>query len=123
MNIDDKIKASLVAEQQHLDTIISHDKGLFNRLTDIYQGSMRIWVIVSSIAALIITVGFVYAGYQFCIATTVTLQVFWGVWFIVGLMSQIAIKLWLFMEMNRVALLKEIKRSELNILAALSQSN
>ncbi|NOU49115.1 hypothetical protein HG263_00930 [Pseudoalteromonas sp. JBTF-M23] len=123
MNIDEKIKASLTTEQHHLDTIMSDDRSLFNRLSDIYQGSMRVWVILSSIAALIITFGFVYAGYQFCIATTVSLQVFWGVWFIVGLLSQIAIKLWLFMEMNRVALLKEIKRSELNILSAMSQQN
>ncbi|BBN81604.1 hypothetical protein PA25_15890 [Pseudoalteromonas sp. A25] len=120
MNIDKKIKESLIAEQQHLDSIISSDQGLFGRLSDIYQGSMRLWVIISTLAGLLITIGFVYAGYQFVIATTPSLQIFWAVWFIVGLISQIAIKLWLFMEMNRIALLKEVKRSELNILSAIN---
>jgi hypothetical protein len=37
-------------------------------------------------------------------------------------MIQIAIKLWIFMEMNRVAQLKELKRTELVILQAIKRS-
>ncbi|WP_347232137.1 DUF6768 family protein [Pseudoalteromonas sp. R3] len=35
-------------------------------------------------------------------------QVFWAVWFIAGLVVQIATKLWIFMEMNRQSVLREI---------------
>lgn len=121
MNLDDKIKASLEAEQQQLDKVISTDDGLFERLSGVYQGSMRWWVLLSSVVAMLLTIGFVYAGYQFFIANNVSDQVFWAVWFIVGLMMQIAIKLWIFMEMNRVAQLKELKRTELVILQAIKQ--
>ncbi|MBQ4845382.1 DUF6768 family protein [Pseudoalteromonas sp. MMG005] len=115
MNIDEKIKASLEAEQQQLDQVID-DKGLFTMLSNVYQGSMRRWVLVSSLVALLVSIGFIYAAYRFTVTDVLSEQVFWGVWFIAGLLVQIAIKLWIFMEMNRISTLKEIKRSELNIM-------
>ncbi|MGB1291572.1 MAG: DUF6768 family protein [Pseudoalteromonas sp.] len=48
-------------------------------------------------------------------------QLFWAVCFVSSLMMQIAIKLWLFMEMNRQSIMKEIKRSELEIRLMLSE--
>jgi hypothetical protein len=121
MKLDDKIKASLNAEQLQLDKVISTDDGLFERITGVYQGSMRWWVMLSSLIALFLTAGFIYAGFQFYIADNVSEQVFWAVWFVVGLMMQVAIKLWIFMEMNRVAQLKELKRTELVILQAIKR--
>ncbi|TMP76752.1 DUF6768 family protein, partial [Pseudoalteromonas sp. S983] len=64
MKLGDKIKASLNAEQQQLDKVISTDDGLFERITGVYQGSMRWWVMLSSVIALFLTAGFIYAGFQ-----------------------------------------------------------
>ena len=122
MSLDEKIKASLEDEQQQLDKLISNDDGLFKRILGVYTGTMRIWMALSTVLALLLTAGFLFAGYQFYIATGVSEQIFWAVWFIVALIGQIAVKLWIFMEMNRVAQLKEIKRTELTILEAIKKA-
>ncbi len=121
MNIDEQIKHSLQAEQQQLDQVISHEAGLFSRLGDAYQGSMRRWMWLSTLLAILLSIGFLYAGYRFFVAVEVSEQLFWALCFVVGLMMQMTVKLWMFMEMNRTALLKEIKRSELNILQAIQK--
>ncbi|WP_105200351.1 MULTISPECIES: DUF6768 family protein [unclassified Pseudoalteromonas] len=112
MNLEQQIKSELAQERQQLDGILSRDEGLFARLGQTYQGSMRFWVWFSTLLALIATAAFIYCGYRFYIATEVGAQIFWAVWFIVGLMVQIAVKLWIFMEMNRNSIIREIKRTE-----------
>ncbi|WP_199883002.1 DUF6768 family protein [Pseudoalteromonas sp. T1lg75] len=117
MNLEQQIKSELAQERQQLDGILSRDEGLFARLGQTYQGSMRRWVWLSTLLALIATAAFIYCGYRFYIATEVGDQIFWAVWFIVGLMVQIAVKLWIFMEMNRNSIIREIKRTEYLLLA------
>ncbi|ALU41856.1 MULTISPECIES: DUF6768 family protein [Pseudoalteromonas] len=108
MNLDKEISKALQQEQNQIDPILAQEKGLFTMLGNVYQGNTRFWVILASISALLITIGFVYSGYRFYIATAVMDQVFWAVWFITGLLVQIATKLWIFMEMNRQSVLREI---------------
>ena len=123
MKLEEQIKVSLNAEQQKLDKVICTNDGLFDRIAGVYQGHMRWWVMLSSVIALLLTVGFIYAGFQFYKAGSVSELVFWAVWFIVGLIMQISIKIWIFMEMNRVTQLKELKRTELVILQAIIMSD
>ena len=118
MNIDEQIKATMQQEQQQIDTILSHDEGLFARLGNTYQGAMQRWMWFSTLLAVLLSIGFIYAGYCFFVADSVSDQIFWAVWFIVGLMMQIAVKLWMFMEMNRTSIIREIKRTESLILAS-----
>ncbi|MCG7534991.1 DUF6768 family protein [Pseudoalteromonas sp. OOF1S-7] len=108
MNLDKEISKALQQEQAEMAPILAEEKGLFTMLGNVYQGNTRFWVILASISALMITLGFVYSGYRFYIATSVMDQVFWAVWFIAGLVVQIATKLWIFMEMNRQSVLREI---------------
>ncbi|WP_235575806.1 DUF6768 family protein [Pseudoalteromonas porphyrae] len=118
MNIDEKIKHSLQAEQHNLESILESDPGLFKQLIDIYKGKMRLWTILGTFFAFIFTAIFILSAYQFFNSEQ---QLFWAVCFVSSLMMQIAIKLWLFMEMNRQSIMKEIKRSELEIRLILSE--
>lgn len=118
MNIDEKIKHSLQAEQHNLESILESDSGLFKQLIGIYKGKMRLWTILGTFFAFIFTAIFILSAYQFFNSEQ---QLFWAVCFVSSLMMQIAIKLWLFMEMNRQSIMKEIKRSELEIRLILSE--
>jgi hypothetical protein len=115
MNIDQQIQKALNDEAQHLDDILAHEPGLFSRLGKVYQGSMRIWLALASIFALIVTAAFIYFGYQFYMASTLDERLFWAVWFLVGVIVQVAIKMWIFMEMNRASTIREVKRVEIAI--------
>ncbi|MDQ9093214.1 hypothetical protein RC083_16680 [Pseudoalteromonas haloplanktis] len=112
MNLDEKIKQSLQAEQHNLESVLESDSGLFKQLNGIYQGSMRRWAILGTMLAFILTAAFIISAYQFFNSDQ---QLLWAVCFVSSLMMQIAVKLWLFMEMNRQSIIKEIKRSELEI--------
>ena len=118
MNLDEKIKQSLQAEQYNLESILESDPGLFKQLSGVYNGNMRRWTILGTFFAFILTAIFILSAYQFFNSEQ---QLFWAVCFVSSLMMQIAIKLWLFMEMNRQSIIKEIKRSELEIRLMLSE--
>ncbi|NVK21907.1 MAG: hypothetical protein HWD86_05270 [Kangiellaceae bacterium] len=115
MNIDERIKKELEIENQQLDEILAHDSGLFGMLGNAFKGSLKRWVILINIIVLIVTAVMVWAGYHFFVATNLDDRVFWGVTLIVLAMMQISLKEWLFSEMRRNSMLREIKRLELAI--------
>jgi hypothetical protein len=119
MNLDDKITQALEAEAKRLEPMLLDNKGLFSRLLPIYRGGMRRWVWLVNILA-IITSGFMFwTGFEFFSAQQLEQQVFWGICLIITLQMQVGLKNWLFMEMNRASLLRELKRIEI----ALNQSS
>lgn len=116
MNIDDKITQALEAEAKRLEPLLLDDKGLFSRLLPIYRGGMRRWVWLVNGLTLITSGLMLWSGYQFFSAELQPSQVFWGICLIVTLQLQIGLKNWLFMEMNRASLAREMKRMEITLL-------
>lgn len=115
MNIDDKIIQALDAEAKRLAPLLVDNKGLFSRLLPIYRGGMRRWVWLVNGLALLTSGLMFWSGYAFYLADTIELQLFWGVWLIVSLQLQMGLKNWLFMEMNRASLLRELKSIEIKL--------
>ncbi|MEP7705561.1 DUF6768 family protein [Paraglaciecola sp. 25GB23A] len=116
MNIDDQITQALNAEVKRLEPLLIDNKGLFNRLLPIYRGGMRRWVwLVNGLA--LITAGLMFwSGFEFFTAQQTEQQIFWGICLIVAVQMQVAMKNWLFMEMNRSSLLRELKRIEIALI-------
>ena len=115
MNLDEKISQSLKQEAREIDQLMSQDDGLFAMLGGIFKGSMRGWVVVVNLFVLGFTGLFVWCGYQAWIAQTVDDRLFWGIGFIAALQVQIALKMWLFMEMGRNSTIREVKRVEIEL--------
>lgn len=114
MNLDDKISQALAQESQEVDKLLAtENNGLFGMLFATWRGGMRYWVMMMNIVALLFTILLFYCGYQFWIAHISTEQIFWGVVFLAVLQIQISLKMWLFMEMNRMSAVREIKRVEI----------
>ena len=115
MSIDRKIQQELETEATELESILGGDQGMFEMAFGIFKSRLRGWIIVVNIFIIALTVAFIWCGYQFFMAETVDQRVFWGVWFILGLFAQAMSKLWLFMQMDRFSILREIKRQEIAI--------
>ncbi|MFT4993734.1 MAG: hypothetical protein ACI965_000755 [Paraglaciecola sp.] len=116
MSIDDKISQALKAESAQVDQLLAQDnKGLFDMLFATWRGGMERWVLLVNVFVLLATVLLFGAGYQFWIAELLERQVFWGVVFLATAQVQISLKMWLFMEMNRMSTIREIKRVEIAI--------
>lgn len=120
MSLDDKITQALENEVKRLEPLLLDNKGLFSRLLPIYRGGMRRWVwLINGLAFL--TAGLMFwSGYEFFSAGQSESQIFWGMCLIVSLQMQVAMKNWLFMEMNRMSVMREIKRLEIALIQSKS---
>lgn len=115
MKIDEHIKRELESEQAQLDAMLKQEHGLFGMLADTYKGSLRGWMILITAITIALTVLMFYSGYQFFTATSLDDRVLWGISFVIVLFAQAMMKLWTWMEMNRVSLLRSIKHLELEL--------
>lgn len=116
MNIDQKIKDALEKESQSLDTIIPPDTGLFSMLLHAYKGMLGGWIILMSVVSLVIGSVLIWSAYEFFFSPlSYEAKSYWGVILLLSGMMVTAIKMWLFMEMNRQSTNREIKRLELAI--------
>ena len=115
MNIDEKIKRELEDSNPDFDAISKDQEGLMDLVFGSFKGGMGRWVIFVNIFTLIATAVMLWTGYNFFTATITQDQIFWGVCLLLSVFAQVALKQWLFMEMNRSSLMREIKRVEVAV--------
>lgn len=116
MNIDKKIKEELESEAANIDQVLMHQEGIFAMLINAYKGALGGWLILVSIITLAVSGIMVWAGYKFFFVELILEQkLHWGVVLIISLVAQISLKMWTFMEVNRMSTLRELKRVELAI--------
>lgn len=116
MNIDEKIKQDLSEQAQELDRVMTDDHGLFEHLATGFKSGMRWVMVVGYLLAILLTAAMVYTGYHF-LTTTGDERVLWGVGFLAALIMQVTTKLWIWIESNRKAMVRELKRLELRLLS------
>ena len=115
MNLDEKISKLLKEEAGRVDALMMEEKGIFHMLAASFKGGNRFWVGLVYAVGFIVALAMVWCGYRFWIAETLQQQVFWGVSLLAAIQVQISLKMWGFMEMNRISLMREIKRIEIQL--------
>ena len=115
MNLDDKIKEALKMDTEKADILLSKEDGLVSQLVGIFRGHMMIWNMFGLVLALFTTVLMCWSGYHFFTSDGLDERVFYGVITLVTWTGTIGIKVWFWLEMNRNANHREIKRLELAI--------
>lgn len=113
MNIDDQIRQSLKDQSRAQEDILVPERGLFGLLANAFTGSMRRWVWLTNILAIVVSVFILWSAWEFFTTDITDQRLFWGICLIVTLQLQIGLKMWIFQEMNRASLMREIKRVEL----------
>lgn len=116
MSIDKRIQQALKEDANNIQQSLQNEQGLFEMIGQTFKGGLKRWVILVNIVTLLVTAVLIGCGYQFFIAATQFELTFWGVCFIAALIAQIALKQWLFQEIYRNNILREIKRLEIEIL-------
>ncbi len=115
MSIDDRIKRELESEAEEINQILNEKQGMLDMASGVFKSGLKRWIYIVGVCTLIVSGFMVWAGYEFIIATTIDEKVFAGVWLVVTLSMQIALKQWTWMEVNRSSLLREIKRLEVAV--------
>lgn len=113
--IDDKILETLNSEDGEILDSCGRELGVFGLIAESFRGKLRAIVITVFLLVLIFAVILVVCAVNFFTVEDILLKLNW---LAVGLTSLIVIgllRLWYFMELNRLSVIREVKRLELQI--------
>ena len=113
-NLDDDIRKLLDNGETPYD--LEKEEGLFRQLAGIFRGKMRWWSILVIIETVVVLVLMVLAIAEFFHVEDTKSQIFYATGVVLLGMVMLLLKLWGWMQMNRYAIQREIKRLELRIL-------
>ncbi len=112
-SLDDDIRRVLADEGAPCD--LDREEGLFRQMAGIYQGKMRWMAILATAESVVFVVLIVLAAVEFFQANETKSQIFYATAVLFLAMLLVLVKLWGWMQMNRNAIQREIKRVELRI--------
>ena len=115
-NIDDLIKQALSEEESEYLAKLG-EQSLLEEGLGLFKGS-RGWIsILIGIVIVFVMIGVVYSAFMFFEVTEVKELMIWGGAFFLGLFMITALKIWAWMQMDRNAVIRELKRLELQVAA------
>ena len=112
--LDDDIRKVLTNEEALYD--LEREEGVFRQMAGIYRGKMRWMAIVVTIETVVFVVLIVLAAIEFFQTDDTKWQIFYATSIVLLGMLLLLVKLWGWMQMNRNAIQREIKRLELRII-------
>ncbi len=112
-DIDDKILAAIQAETEQSLQEYSEELGLFGLIGESFKGALK-WAVVAAMVLMLIFGGLVvYAGINFFHASDIAIKLNWFAGGVVAFIIFAILRLWFFMELNRLSIKREIRRVEL----------
>lgn len=112
MTIDKDIKAELAQQASEIDRLMQNEPGLARMLRGGFHSGMRHIMVIAYLLALSLTVVLLVSGYHFFTVVPAE-QLFWGVILLLAFQAQVAVKIWIWLEMSRSSTVRELKRLEL----------
>lgn len=113
-NIDELIKQALTEEEsEYLEKM--GEQTLLEEGMDLFKGRrgwISIWI---GFVIFVVFIGSIYCAVQFFAVTEVKELMIWGGGFFFGMFMVTALKIWAWMQMDRNAVIRELKRLELQI--------
>lgn len=113
--LDRKIQEALCAEDAELFKDFGGEQSMLEMVADSFRGRHR-WLVAITMSW---TLGFVVlavvAAVRFFRAEDTRMMLTWGIAFVVFMSAVSMLKMWYFMELNKNAVTREIKRLELQI--------
>lgn len=112
---EDRLLTSLNAEDEAFLKELEQDIGLFQQLGMAFSGPLRYWTAFAFVFSLFFFVLGAWAVYQMFQADDIKTVVLWGTLVGWSSLSVGMIKIWFWMRMNHLGVLRELKRIELRL--------
>ncbi len=113
--IDELIDSALQEEDKALFEKLDGDMNLFDMAASVYQGKLRWLSIMLTVWIFVLAAIAVYCAVQFFASEATRELVLWAVCFGFCLMAIITLKMWFWLEIQKNAVLREVKRVELQV--------
>ncbi|MEO8019381.1 MAG: DUF6768 family protein [Pseudomonadota bacterium] len=114
-SIDERIQKALSSEDQAFLAQMDADGSLYRDVTDMFRGHTRWLNVFAWLLAFALFAVAVACGWHFMVQTDLRSMELWGVGTILAFIALGMIKLWFWMELQKVVVLREIKRVELQL--------
>ncbi len=114
-DIDDKILEALNAEDKEVMDSYGEELGLFGLVAESFRGKLKAVIIAVFLFMLIFAVILVYSAISFFSVEYIRTKIHW---LAIGLTVLIVfglLRLWYWMELNRLSIISEVKRLELQV--------
>lgn len=103
-----------------IDTVkdVMEDKqGVVGLLTNAFYSGLSGFLMLSNVLILVFTGLLLWSGFRFFTATASDDMIFWGICFILSLQVQVALKQWLWTQIDRNSVIRELKRTQRLVLS------
>lgn len=114
-SFETRLGASLSKDDEAFLKDLEDDRGLFTQLGATLSGPMKYWTAIVFVSVFIMFALSVWCVVNAFAAETVKETILWAGFAIAGVNGIGLLKMWLFMRMNHLATLREIKRVELQV--------
>jgi hypothetical protein len=115
-NIDNLIKETLTEEEAKFYDDLD-EQGLWGMIAGIFKGKLGWLVVIMNIVNLIAFGVLIYCFIQFFNVTETNELMKWGLGIVICMVFNVMIKLYAWMQMDKNAILREMKRLELQVSA------
>ena len=113
--LDEAIRQALSAEDAKALERYGSDSSLIQQVMEAFQGRTAMLNVLVWIVALVLFVASVYCGWRFFEAIDVPQMLRWGGATLLAVISLISAKLWFWQELKSNAVIREVKRLELQV--------
>ena len=114
--IDKLVKGTLTQEEAKIYDALD-EQGIFSMLFGLFKGK-NAWInILLNVMILVFFVAFIYCGVQFFGADNTEDLVRWGLGSLIAILCISMLKLYAWMQMDKNAILREMKRLELQVMS------
>jgi hypothetical protein len=120
-DLDHAIRQSLSAEDTELLDHLSADQALHRQVLATFAGQLRWFNAIASIAGIGLFGVAVFLGWRFLHVETVQEMLRWGAASALAFGGVAFIKLWFWLELQKNALVRELKRLELQVASLAAQ--
>ena len=114
-SIDERIQKALSSEDQALLARLDADSSLYGDIAATFRGHTRWLNVFGWFGALVFFALAVLCAWQFANQTDIRSMLSWGAGTIIAFLWLGMIKLWFWMELQKVGIVREIKRVELQL--------
>ena len=114
-SLDDRIKEALKREDAELFGEVAGEASLPELVAESFKGKYRFFVVMTWCFSFVFFVASVYCVYRVFVSEEFHEHFLWGMGFFFSSMAVSMLKLWNWMELNRLSVIREVKRVELQI--------
>ncbi|MBU2986785.1 hypothetical protein KO528_15580 [Saccharophagus degradans] len=114
-NIDDKILETLCEEDRELLSTYSEDMNKCRLITESFRGKQKFYIMLVWADILFFTLLLIFSVYQYFTTEAIAEKLTWMGGFVLSVLAISLMKMWYWMELNKLAVTRDIKRVELQI--------